>query len=181
MKIKNIFITILFLLISSVTFSQVKDQYGNYDIKKLTYDDMVRIFGDIYKPGKIYKVNGVPKEIREVIIGGNKIKTVVFNYGSITKPNYLGNIADLVWQGLGYGFEFGPLAAGEVLVPKTGGGFDTLQIVSDSHVLTTQGDYSPDGTLKWGWLPKSGYADTKSTEIARLNAPDKDGDGKPDS
>lgn len=181
MKIKNIFITILFLLISSVTFSQVKDQYGNYDIKKLTYDDMVRIFGDIYKPGKIYKVNGVPKEIREVIIGGNKIKTVVFNYGSITKPNYLGNIADLVWQGLGYGFEFGPLAAGEVLVPKTGGGFDTLQIVSDSHVLTTQGDYSPDGTLKWGWLPKSGYADPKSTEIARLNALDNDGDGKPDS
>lgn len=176
-KIKCLAITLALLFFVNLSFAQQKDEYGNYDIKKLTYDDMVRIFGDIYKPGKVYKTLGEPREIREVIIKGNKITTVVFNYGSICKPNYLGDIADLVWNGLGYGFEFGPLAAGEVLNSPT----DTLRIVSDSFVLTGQGTYSPDGTLKWGWLPKPGYADPNSKEIARLNAPDNNGDGKPDS
>ena len=36
-------------------------------------------------------------EIKSLIIRGNKITTVVYNYGNITRPNTLGNIADLVW------------------------------------------------------------------------------------
>lgn len=169
------------ILLSINIYPQKKDQYGNIDIKGLSQADMERLFGDLYKPGKIFKTQGDPREIREVIINGNKITTVLFNYGSICRPNYLGNIADLVWQGLGYGFEFGPLAAGEVVTVKQDGSVDTLRIVSDSFVLTTQGSYSPNGTLKWGWLPKSGYADPNSKEIARLNAPDNNRDGKPDS
>lgn len=175
----NLLVAITLML--NYGYAQPKDQYGNWDIKKMSYEDMVRVFGDIMKPGKVYKVNGDPKEIKEVIIKGNKITTVVFNYGTICKPNYLGDIADLVWQGLGYGFEFGPVVAGKVLNPKTGGGFDTVLIVSDAHVLSGQGSYSPDLTLKWGFLPKSGYSDPNQKEIARLNAPDANGDGKPDS
>ncbi|MDP3829695.1 MAG: hypothetical protein Q8Q47_00405, partial [Ignavibacteriaceae bacterium] len=87
MKIKYS-LTLLLIFIFSVPFlAQEKDEYGNFNIKKLTYEDMVRIYGDIYKPGKVYKVNGDKREIREVIIKGNKITTVVFNYGSICKPN----------------------------------------------------------------------------------------------
>ncbi|MDP2303492.1 MAG: hypothetical protein Q8N03_13830 [Ignavibacteria bacterium] len=180
MKIKYS-LTLLLIFIFSVPFlAQEKDEYGNFNIKKLTYEDMVRIYGDIYKPGKVYKVNGDKREIREVIIKGNKITTVVFNYGSICKPNYPGN-TDLYWQGLGYGFEFGPLAAAEVETDLADGTKQKVIIVDDSFVLTAHGSYSPDGTLKWGWLPKSGYADPNSLEIARLNAPDNNGDGKPDS
>lgn len=181
MKLK-LFSIISFLILFIVGVqAQERDKYGNINIKGLSYEDMMRIFGNVYKPGHVFKTSGDPREIREVIIKGNKITTVLFNYGSICKPNYLGNIGDLVWQGLGNGFEFGPLAAGEVLVNNGSGGFDTLHIVDDSFILTTQGAYSPDGTLKWGWLPKEGYADPNSREIARLNAPDENGDGKPDS
>lgn len=168
----------LFLLFALTNVNaQERDEFGNYNIKKLTQADMERIFGDLYKPGKIFKTQGDPREIKEVIIRGNKITTVVFNYGSICRPNYLGNIADLVWMGLGYGYEFGPLAAAKVLNDNG----DSVIIVDDSFILTGQGGYSPDGTLKWGWLPKPGYSDPNSREVATLNSRDLNGDGKPDS
>ncbi|MFH1525932.1 MAG: hypothetical protein ABIG69_04645 [Bacteroidota bacterium] len=180
MKIKQHIIYLLFaaMLFSGVSFAQEKDEYGNYNLKKLSEEDAKRIFGDMYSP-KLFKVNGNPRHIKESIISGNKITTILFNYGSICAPQRLGNIADLVWQGLGYGFEFGPLAAAEV----DGAAGEKLQIVSDSFIRTFQGDYDPSATLKWGWLPKSEYVDTTvgQNEIARLNVGDKDGDGKPDS
>lgn len=181
---KRIYIIILAALITLTAnlHSQQKDEYGNIRIKGLSQEDMIRIFGDIFNPNALRKITGEQKE-KSLIISGNKITTILYNTGSICRPNTLANIADLVWQGLGYGFEFGPLAAGQVVIPNpnTPGGYDTLIIVDDSFVLTTQGGYSPDGTQKWGWLPKPGYADPNQTEIARLNAPDKNGDGKPDS
>lgn len=178
MKIRlfQIMFLMFLLLFSANMFAQEVDEYGNPMLKKLTEEDAKRIFGDQYAP-RLFKVDGNPRYIKESIINGNKITTILFNYGSICAPNRLGNIADLVWEGLGYGFEFGPLAASEVV----GDSGNTLQIVSDSFVRTFQGDYSPDGTLKWGWLPKSGFVDTTQNEIARLNVGDEDGDGKPDS
>lgn len=180
MKIKLYIILIVALFFSSISliYAQEYDEYGYPIYKKLTEEDAKRILGKMYSP-KVFKTTGSPRHIKESIINGNKITTVLFNYGSICKPNYLGNIADLVWQGLGNGFEFGPLVGGEVI----GDSGQVLQIVSDSFILTGQGDYSPDGTLKWGWLPKPGYVDTTQgqNEIARLNIGDKNGDGKPDS
>ncbi len=111
---------------------------------------------------------GDPSEIKEVIISGNEITSVVFNYGSIGKPNYLGNIADLVWKELGYMFEFGPLIAAKV-VNDNG---DTLRIVSDSFILPSQGSYNPSGTLKWGWLPRPGYSNPNNPKVAISSAPD---------
>jgi hypothetical protein len=184
MKKILIFTLILFFnLISSNLFSQERDKDGNINIKGLSQEDMIRIFGDIYSPRVLMKGAGEQKE-KNLIIGGNKITTILYNTGSICRPNVFsppGNVADLVWQGLGYGFEFGPLAIGQVAIPNPSGGFDTLIISDDSFVLTGQGGYSPDGTQKWGWLPKTGYADPNQNEIARLNAPDVNGDGKPDS
>ena len=182
---KILFLTLIIVtsLLTSNLISQERDKDGNVNIKGLSQEDIIRVFGDIYSPRILMKGAGEQKE-KSLIVGGNKITTILYNTGSICRPNIFsppGNVADLVWQGLGYGFEFGPLAAGQVAIPNTTGGFDTLIIVDDSFVLTGQGGYSPDGTQKWGWLPKPGYADPNQNEIARLNAPDENGDGKPDS
>jgi len=180
MKIKmRIFLLLaLTLLLSSLTFAQRYDENGYPIYKEMSEEDAQRILGDMYSP-KFFKINGDTRSIKESIINGNNITTILYNYGSICKPNTLGNIADLVWNGLGYGFEFGPLAAAEVMSDSG----DVINIVSDSFVLTGQGDYNTDGTLKWGWLPKSGFVDTTEgqNEIARLGIGDENGDGKPDS
>jgi len=172
---KKVIIFFSLIVFSTTLFGQKRDEYGNYILKELTEKQALKIFG---KPGeRLNKTLGNPRLIKESIIQGNKVKTVLFNYGSICAPNYLGNIADLVWNGLGYGFEFGPLAAAEVVLENG----DTLHIVDDSFIRTFQGDYNPSGQIKWGWLPKDGFVDPNQNEIARLNAPDKNGDGKPDS
>ena len=101
------------------------------------------------------KVQGEQGAIKQAILNSNDISTVVFNYGSIGKPNYMANRADFFWDSdsLGYMFEFGPIVAAQV-VDSSG---DTLHITDDSFILPNQGTYSPDGTQKWGWLPDSGY------------------------
>lgn len=176
-------VLILVFIIAGFSYSQEKNDttFDHVNIKGLSQADMERIFGNFYKSNRTYKVNGDPHAIKSVIVSGNRITTVIFNYGSICKPNYLSNIADLVWKGLGYGFEFGPLAGGQIIQQGKNGKIDTLHIVDDSFVLPSQGSYSPDGSLKWGWLPKDGYADPNQDKIATLNAPDENGDGKPDS
>ena len=114
-----------------------------------------------------YKTQGYQSAIKQAIIDSNNITTVLYNYGSIGKPNFLTNVADLKWKGLGYMFEFGPLAAAEV-VNKNG---DTLHITDDSFLLPSQGTYSPDGSQKWGWLPDSGYANPNQDKIATKDNP----------
>jgi|GEM_PF-2043410 len=110
---------------------------------------------------------GNASEIKETILKGNQITSVVFNYGSFGKPNYLSQVGDLVWNGLGYLFEFGPLLAAEV----TGADGKTYHVMDDSYVLNGQGGYSPDGTVKWGWLPRTGYCNPNQKEIATAQNP----------
>ena len=51
---------------------------------------------------------------QKAILTGNKISTEIWNFGSISSP---GNItSDIVWEGLGYGYEFGPFICAEVEV-----------------------------------------------------------------
>lgn len=177
MKLKLTALLVLILLSASFTANkaQEKDEYGYPIYKQLSEADMERL---VWNKKGLFKPSGDGDFVKESIIRGNKITTILYNYGSICRPNTLGNIADLVWQGLGYGFEFGPLAAAEVVLDTA-----TYQIVSDSFILTGQGDYSPDELTKWGWLPKPGFVDNSEgqNEIARLNIGDSDGDGKPDS
>ena len=80
-------------------------------------------------------------------------------------------------KGLGYGYEFGLLVGAEVIDVNG----DTLHIISDSQIRNTDGDYNSNASLKWGWLPRSGYSDPNQDQVASLNAEDSDGDGKPDS
>ncbi len=178
MKVK--LLLLLSIILSSLAVSSIqaqeKDEFGNYMLKGLSEQDAQRLFGDNFNT-KFFKTKGEDRLKKESIINGNKITTILFNYGSICEPNRLANIGDLVWQGLGYGFEFGPLAAAEV-IDDSG---NVIQITSDSFIRTFQGDYDPTGEFKWGWLPKNGYVDDTQNEIARLNIGDSDGDGKPDS
>ena len=48
-------------------------------------------------------------------MNGNKITTEIWNYGSISSPG--NRVTDIVWEGLGYGYEFGPFIGAIVPVP----------------------------------------------------------------
>jgi hypothetical protein len=172
---KRIVILLFMFLLSGLMFAQEDNTTGNH-YKNLTPEEALKIFGPV-KGTKFNKISGDSREIKDIIIKGNKITTILYNYGSVCHPNSLANVEDFVWNGLGYGFEFGFLAGAEVIDVNG----DTLHIISDSHVRYTEGDYSPDRSLKYGWLPKTGYTDPGQDKIASLNAEDRDGDGKPDS
>lgn len=144
--------------------------WKNFDPKKASAAQMEQVNRIIEQRlsqqlGRLQKGAGEPSEIRSIIMRGNMITTVVYNYGNITRPNTLSNVADLVWNNLGYGFEFTPLVAGEVIE-----GGKTYRILDDGMWLPTQGGYSPDGTMKWGWLPKKGYAAPGQANIAAWSA-----------
>ncbi|MFW5955461.1 MAG: hypothetical protein ACOCSK_01840, partial [Rhodothermales bacterium] len=112
---------------------------------------------------------------RDAVMNGNAITTQVFNFGSISAPG--NTITNVVWNGLGYGYEFGPFVAAEVvdtyredgrrrdpqsvplrdenddLVLRADG--DTtwvMRIVSDG-LVSLGGEISPDGSEYWGWQP----------------------------
>lgn len=171
LKISILLFTLLFI---STGFAQEKSNRDNFKIT--TEEEYERLYGK--KGGtRFNKITGEPTEIKDAVISGNKIQTEVWNYGSICSPGALSQVRNLVWDGLGYGYEFGLIAGAKV--PSVIG--DSVVIISDSHVRPTEGDYDPSGQLKWGWLPKVGYSDPNQNDIATLNSADDDGDGKPDS
>ncbi len=108
---------------------------------------------------------------RDAILNGNRITTQIQNFGSISSPG--NTITDIVWNGLGYGYEFGPFVGAEVEVSGTGAHSDAeqkrdangnpvfdangnpvyvVQIISDG-IVSSGGETSPDGREVWGWQP----------------------------
>ena len=112
---------------------------------------------------------------RDAILNGNRITSQVFNFGSISAPG--NTITDIVWNGLGYGFEFGPFVGAEIVdtyredgrprdpqsVPLTdangnavlnanGQQVYVMRVVSDG-LVSNGGEISPDGSTFWGWQP----------------------------
>ncbi|NNF04064.1 MAG: hypothetical protein HKN17_06320 [Rhodothermales bacterium] len=108
---------------------------------------------------------------RDVVLNGNRITTQILNFGSISSPG--NTITDIVWNGLGYGYEFGPFVAAEIVdenVPRDpksvikrdaagapvldddGNPVYVMHIVSDG-LVSNGGEVSPDGTENWGWQP----------------------------
>jgi len=173
---KNIVVLVFSFLLSCLSIAQLKETTDPYYYRNLTPEQALKVFGPI-KGVKINKANGDKREIKDITIKGNKITTILYNYGSVCAPNVLSNVEDLVWNGLGYGFEFGLIAGAEVIDVNG----DTLHIISDSHVRSSEGDYNSNASLKWGWLPRPGYSDNSQDNLASLKAEDKNGDGKPDS
>ncbi len=115
-------------------------------------------------------------------IEGNEIKVLLTNLGSISTPDADLSDADLFWPkgvGLGYAYEFGPLVAVEV--PHAFIDDTVIHIVDDGFLTVADGDFRTGTDIKRGWLPKVGFSDPNSNEMARLTDLDDDLDGKPDS
>lgn len=110
---------------------------------------------------------GEMKEIKDLLISSNNIQTILYNYGSISQPGALADVKDLVWNGLGYMYEFGPMIGAEV-VDENG---NTIHIISDSFVSPREGDYNANRSLKWGWLPEAGYSNSNNSEFANSKNP----------
>ena len=126
--------------------------------------------------------------IQKAVINGNKITTEIWNYGSISSAG--NRVTDIVWEGLGYGYEFGPFIAAEIPVPA-GSHPDAFPAVDDdgNPILDSNGnqvwhsivisdglrssgpEISPDGTEFWGVIPIAGneqgvpYAEPSSSRI----------------
>ncbi|GIV61569.1 MAG: hypothetical protein KatS3mg044_0435 [Rhodothermaceae bacterium] len=146
---------------------------------------------------------------RDAVMNGNRITTQILNFGSISAPG--NTITDIVWNGLGYGYEFGPFVAAEVVdeghrdpksvqlrdengnlvLDENGDPIWVMHIVSDG-IVSNGGEVSPDGSTFWGWQPipcaqpVGNFAgievvNPNSPLIPTSDAPDKDLDGKPDS
>ncbi|MBI1931496.1 MAG: hypothetical protein HYS24_03070 [Ignavibacteriales bacterium] len=175
MKIKML-VFILTLFLCAQLFAQSNDSVKAPRTKITSPEEFERLYGNLFGP-RLNKITGEVSEIKSIIIKGNKIQTQLFNYGSVCRPGGVADIEDLVWNGLGYGYEFGLISGARV--PTLQG--DSVSIISDSHVSPSEGDYDPSGKQKWGWLPKAGYSDPNQNEVASFTAADKDGDGKPDS
>jgi hypothetical protein len=146
---------------------------------------------------------------RDVILNGNRITTQILNFGSISSPG--NTITDIVWNGLGYGYEFGPFVGAEIVDeghkdPKSvelrddngnlvlddnGQTIWVMHIISDG-IVSNGGEISPDRSEFWGWQPTPcaqpvgefeglEVVNRDSDEIPTSDAPDRDLDGRPDS
>ena len=146
---------------------------------------------------------------REAILNGNRITAQILNFGSISSPG--NTLTDIVWNGLGYGYEFGPFVAAEVIDighkdPKSvlkrdengqqvfddqGNPVWVMHIVSDG-IVSNGAEVSPDLSERWGWQPIPcaqpvgnfdgiEVVEATSDQIPTSDAEDKDLDGKPDS
>lgn len=146
---------------------------------------------------------------RDVILNGNRITTQILNFGSISSPG--NTITDIVWNGLGYGYEFGPFVAaevvdegrqdpksvqlrdenGNVVLDDNGNPIWVMHIVSDG-IVSNGGEVSPDGSEFWGWQPTPcaqpvglfqglQVVNPDSDRIPTSDEADRDLDGKPDS
>jgi len=106
-------------------------------------------------------------EIKKVTLNSNAITTTIFNSGSIGAPHLLPNVEDLAWKKLGYMYEFAPIIAARVM-DKNG---DSVTIISDSHMRPAEGGFSSDGYIKWGFMPRAGFANPSQPEIATAKNP----------
>ena len=167
---KSVFI-VLVGLTTIVSAQMKKIDFGSVDIKYLN-DQQLEQRREWLKQFSLRKTAGLQSEIKSVVIQGNKIHSIIYNTGAISSPGVTGNVYDLVWNGLGYGYEFGPLVGAKV--PDASSGIDSVKIVIDGFGAavksTADGDFAPDGITKWGWLPKPGYSAPGQPDVASWGA-----------
>lgn len=106
-------------------------------------------------------------EIKKVTLNSNAITTSIFNSGSIGAPYLLPNVEDLAWKKLGYMYGFAPMIAARIL-DKNG---DSINVISDSHLRSADGGFSPDGYIKWGFMPRAGFTNPSQNKIATAKNP----------
>ncbi len=168
---KNILIALLFVF-SVVTAQDTKIDFRTTDLKLLNKQQMREYQRWRDEQFRLLKTTGLQSEVKSLVITGNKIRSIIYNTGAISNPGVQGNVLDLVWNGLGYGYEFGPLVTARV--PRSVNPNDSVNIVIDgfggSSRNTADGDFAPNNVDKWGWLPKSGYASPGQNDLASWGA-----------
>ena len=209
---QRILFSLLLFLSVSPAFAQSKQDLGE-GRQKVWNAEQVRRWLDFNSSQKYQNIyqNDCPDYTsrREAILNGNKITTEIFNFGSISSPG--NSITDIVWNGLGYGYEFGPLVGAEIVdeghqdplsVPKrdqvgrvvrdaVGDTVWVMHVVSDG-LVSNGGEISPDGSEWWGWQPIPcaqpvgsfeglQVVEPTSDKIPTSDAKDTDLDGRPDS
>ncbi|NUN71339.1 MAG: hypothetical protein HUU02_16700, partial [Bacteroidetes bacterium] len=167
------YLVIALAICASIAVAQEKKiDFRSADIKLLTKQQLreyVRWREDQFR---MMKSAGLQSEVKSLVIQGNKIRSIIYNTGAISNPGVTGNVLDLVWNNLGYGYEFGPLVAARV--PKAATPGDSVNFVIDGFGGASRsiadGDFAPDGVTKWGWLPKAGYSAPGQNDIASWGA-----------
>ncbi|MFQ5605396.1 MAG: hypothetical protein ACE5HS_19180 [bacterium] len=174
---------IILLLLLVMTTSLFSQKNKNPELKTLPAAERRAIMKEFYKSFNAALQNDeIHEKQKFTTISGNEIKVLLTNMGSISTPDADITDADLFWPkgiGLGYAYEFGPLVAAEVphaFIPDS-----MIHIVNDGFIQVADGDFRPGTAEKWGWLPKVGFSDPNSNEMATFNDLDEDRDGKPDS
>ncbi len=167
------FLILALLLIGTITVvAQEKIDFRTVDLKYLTPSQKIEFQRWRDEQFRMMKASGLQSEIKSLVIQGNKIKSIIYNTGAISNPNVTKNVLDLVWNKLGYGYEFGPLVG--VRVPKADSPNDSVNFVIDgfggANNSTADGDFAPNNTTKWGWLPKAGYSASGQKDLASWGA-----------
>ena len=205
-KLKNInpsIIILTFLIFqNSISYSQnikIPEKYKYGPKKDWSNWEHRRYYnwrGKIAK--RTYEQNNNEQILRrqKAILNGNKITTEIWNYGSISSPG--NRVTDIIWEGLGYGYEFGPMICAEIPIlskshedafSKISSDGDTtwhVNAISDG-LVSLGGEVSPDGQEFWTWEPLAyndsnvPYADPNSDFLPTSTDVDRNGDGKPDS
>ncbi len=169
---KTLFSAILIGVLTSSAQNQ-KIDFRSVDIKSLNRQQLIERAHWLASEIRLGKTMGLQSEVKSVYIQGNKIHSIIFNTGAISSPGVTSNVYDLVWNGLGYGYEFGPLIGARV--PKASNpNIDSVSWVIDGFGTavhtTADGDFAPDGITKWGWLPKPGYSAPGQNDVATWGA-----------
>ena len=175
--------------------SKKKDKYPNGPQKDWNQRQFAKYYRSIERySNKTADLDDQILRRQDAIISGNKISTQIWNYGSISEPG--NRVTDIIWEGLGYGYEFGPFICAEVPLlsnshpdayPKIENGDTTwyARVISDG--LVTDPERSPDGSEYWTWEPLAYsdeglyFADPNYDKIPTASDIDRDFDGKPDS
>ena len=93
--------------------SKKKDKYPNGPQKDWNQRQFAKYYRSIERySNKTADLDDQILRRQDAIISGNKISTQIWNYGSISEPG--NRVTDIIWEGLGYGYEFGPFICAEV-------------------------------------------------------------------
>jgi hypothetical protein len=183
---KLIYLSIFLFLFYSNSFSQwqkLLKEGKDVDVKYLSESEREEYWKILNNRFKKANATRTRANARSIILSGNQVQTIIYDYGSISKPGLsAGQLIDLAWpkdptKAMGYGYEFGPLVGAQVR--DTSG--HTIRVVDDGFISPSDGSYEPGTDVPWGWLPTPGYVDPNQSNIATFNAPDANLDGKPDS
>lgn len=194
-KYTTLLISFIFVFTSGFIYPQnsaeIKRAREHEIIKNFINQNSVNSPVGIYNPNNIKpregEGNGFLKQMqtkerrKQYLMNGNKIVTSIHNYGGIA-PGYdlIRGVNNGVWKGSSYIFQFSPLIAAAV---KDGGDTTIIRhIVSDGlWDYPNLREYNQTADTLWTFQPIPGYSDENSDLMASNPAPDKDGDGKPDS